>query len=111
MAVVHLVSGEPTTPLSRLVDDYLAHVRGRGVSPSTNTAYSHALRTVLLPWCSEARIERVEYLDWRTVDRLSTSLLTRVSARGKPLSADSVHTYVRGVRQFLGWAEKEGEPV
>ncbi|MDQ1583276.1 MAG: hypothetical protein QOF36_1330, partial [Microbacteriaceae bacterium] len=27
MAVVHLVSGAPTTPLSRLVEDYLNHVR------------------------------------------------------------------------------------
>jgi site-specific recombinase XerD len=111
MAVVHLVSGAPTTPLSRLVEDYLNHVRARGLSPSTNTAYAHALRTVLLPWCAEAGIERIEDLDSRTVDRLSTNLLTRVSTRGKPLSADSVHTYVRGVRQFLTWAEKEGEPV
>ena len=111
MAVVSLVSGPKSSPLSRLVDDYLTHVRARGLSPSTNTAYIHALRVVLLPWCEEQGIERVEDLDSRTVDRLSTSLLTRVSARGKPLSADSVHTYTRGIRQFLTWAGKEGEPV
>jgi integrase/recombinase XerD len=111
MAVVHLVPGAPDSPLARLVDDYLTHVRARGLSPATNTAYNHALRVVLLPWCAAEGIERVEELDSRTVDRLSTSMLTRISARGKPLSADSVHTYTRGVRQFLTWAQGEGEAV
>jgi integrase/recombinase XerD len=111
MAVVHLVAGSPSSPLSRLVDDYLVHVRARGLSPSTDTAYSHALRTILLPWCADDGIERVEQLDGRTLDRLSTDLLTRLSTRGKPLSPDSVHTYTRGIRQFLTWAQREGEPV
>jgi len=111
MAVVHLVPQASNSPLARLVADYLTHVRARGLSPSTDTAYSHALRTILLPWCAEQGIERVEQLDRRTLDRLSADLLTRISARGKPLSADSVHTYTRGVRQFLTWAQQEGEPV
>jgi site-specific recombinase XerD len=111
MAVVQLLSEAPSSPLSRLVSDYLTHCRARGLSPKTDIAYSSALQSVLLPWCAQQRIERVEELDSRTVDRLSTDLLTRISSRGTPLSRDSVHTYLRGVRQFLTWAQREGEPV
>lgn len=113
MTVVQLAPAAklPASPLGRLVADYLNHVRARGISPSTDVAYRHALQTILLPWCADQGIERVEALDRRAVDRLSTDLLTRVSARGKPLSPDSVHTYVRGVRQFLTWAQREGEAV
>jgi integrase len=111
MAVVQVLPALPSSPLSRLVDDYVTHVRARGLSPSTDTAYTHALRTILLPWCTGEGIERVEQLDRRAVDRLSTNLLTRISARGEPLSRASVHTYTRGVRRFLTWALGEGESV
>lgn len=111
MAVVRLLSDVPNSPLSRLASDYLANCRARGLSPKTDVAYRAALKTVLLPWCAEEGIERVEQLDGRTVDRLSSDLLTRISSRGTPLSRTSVHTYLRGVRQFLTWAQREGEPV
>ncbi len=111
MAVVRLVPEVTSSPLSRLVSDYLAHCRARGLSPKTDVAYRAALLAVLLPWCAEEGIERVEQLDGRSVDRLSSDLLTRTSSRGAPLSRASVHTYLRGVRQFLTWAQREGEPV
>lgn len=104
---IHLGS----TPLARLVEDYLTHCRARGLSPATDIAYSQALRRVLLPWCAEQDIRRVEELDRRTLDRLSAALLTKTSVRGKQLSSHSVHTYTRGIRQFLTWAAQEGEPV
>jgi len=111
MAVVQLLSGAQSSPLSRLVGDYLIHCRARGLSPKTDIAYRSALESVLLPWCAQQGIERVEEFDSRTVDRLSSDLLTRISSRGTPLSRDSVHTYLRGVRQFLTWAQREGETV
>jgi integrase/recombinase XerD len=111
MSVVRLVHKATGSPLSHLVSDYLAHCRARGLSPKTDVAYHSALQVVLLPWCAGEGIERVEQLDGRAVDRLSSDLLTRISSRGAPLSRASVHTYIRGVRQFLTWAQREGEPV
>lgn len=111
MAVLRLLPKATGSPLSRLVSDYLAHCRARGLSPKTDVAYRAALQTVLLPWCVEEGIERVKQLNDRAVDRLSSDLLTRTSSRGAPLSHASVHTYLRGVRQFLTWAQREGEPV
>jgi len=101
-----------STPLSRLVDDYLASCRARGLSPRTiETSYGFSLQSVLLPWCEQEGITRVEELDGRTLDRLSSSLLSRTSDRGKPLSKHSVHSYLRPVRQLLTWAQREGEDV
>jgi len=108
---VQLLSRADTTALSRLASDYLTHCQARGLSPKTDIAYSVAINGVLLPWCEQEQIERVEELTSRAVDRLSADLLTRISKRGKPLSRESVHTYTRGIRQFLAWAEREGEPV
>lgn len=111
MAAVHVVPAPILSPLARLVDDYLTHCRARGLSPKTDIAYTSALQRVLLPWCAEQGLELVEQLDGRALDHFSSSLLARTSTRGKPLSPDSVHTYIRGVRQFLTWATGEGEPV
>jgi len=101
-----------STPLSRLVDDYLASCRARGLSPRTiETSYGYSLLSVLLPWCQQEGVTRVEELDTRTLDRLSSFLLTRMSDRGKPLSKHSVHSYLRPIRQLLTWAAREGEEV
>jgi site-specific recombinase XerD len=97
-----------STPLSRLIDDFLATCRARGLSPRTDIAYAYSLCNVLLPWCQREGITRVEELTGRALDRLSSELLGRTSGRGKPLSRHSVHSYIRPVRQMLTWAEKEG---
>ncbi len=111
MSVLQLAPDTRPSSLARLVGDYLIHCRARGLSPKTDIAYSSALERVFLPWCDAEDIERIEQLDTRTVDRFSADLLTRISTRGKPLSRASVHTYTRGVRQFLTWAQQEGETV
>lgn len=112
MSGVRVLAPTSPPPLSRLVDDYLVHCRARGLSPRTvEVSYSFALGSVLLPWAAEQGLTRIEDLDGRAVDRFTASLLSRTSARGRPLSKHSVHTYVRGVRQFLSWAQREGEPV
>ncbi len=97
------------TPIPRLVEDYLADARARGLSPSTlSQSYGYPLRNVLIPWCSEHGIESVEGLDRRALNSLSTHLLDVGGKRG-PLSRHSVHTYMRAVNRLLTWAEGEGE--
>jgi integrase len=56
-------------------------------------------------------VETVDQLDQGALDRLTSGLLEDGGKRGKPLSKDTVHSYVRAVRQFLKWAAKEGEAV
>ncbi len=83
------------TALDRLVDEYLAACRARGLSIRTvREAYGYSLREV--------------FLTSRVLDRLTTHLLDRGGRRG-PLSKFTVATYVRAVNVFLGWARREGE--
>jgi hypothetical protein len=46
-----------TTSLHRLVEDYLADCRARGLSPKSLHAYGYPLERVLLPWCEREGIE------------------------------------------------------
>lgn len=109
MSSLMVVNPDPSTPLRRLVDDFLASCRARGLSPATlNRGYGLHLERVFLPWCAENGITTPEQLDQRTVDRFSSKLLTDGGENG-PLSRFTVHTYVRTVSQFLSWCRKEGE--
>ena len=111
---VHLLDGGTSSPLERLVDDYLNHCIARGLSPRTiATSYRPALRSIFLPWCEQEGIREISDLDGRAVDRFTSSLLQRQRNRpnGGTLSKHSVHTYVRPVRQMLTWASSVGEDV
>lgn len=100
------------TSLERLVDDYLMACRAKGLSPNTvDNAYGYPLRGVLLPWCARRNIVSLVGFDARAVDALSVSLLEEPGRRGRPLSRHSVHAYIRAVRGFLTWAQREGETV
>lgn len=93
-----------------LVADYLASCRARGLSHSTiKQAYSFSLSEIFLPWCRSADVTDVAELDQRTLDRFTSNLLETGGRRGTPLSKHTSHTYIRHVRQFLSWAQKEGE--
>jgi integrase/recombinase XerD len=106
-----LVEPQASAPLVRLVEEYLAHCRARGLSPKTVTgAYGYPLREVFLPFCAREGIKAPAELTGRVLDRLSTQLLDRGGRRG-PLSKSSVHSYLRAVNQFLVWARKEGEAI
>ena len=95
--------------IPRLVEDYLADARARGLSPSTLTqSYGYPLRNVLAPWCEANAITSLPELDNRALNRLSIELLDTGGKRG-PLSKHSVHTYMRAINRFLAWAEAEGE--
>jgi site-specific recombinase XerD len=100
------------TLLEGLVRDYLASCRARGLTPSTvNQAYAYSLQDVFLPWRARVGVETVDQLDQRALDRFTFCLLKDGSKRGKPMSKDTVHSYVRTVRQFLKRAAKEAEAV
>jgi integrase/recombinase XerD len=108
---VHVLPSVSSTPLQRLVDEYLTNCRARGVSPRTDEQYTYSLRSVFLPWCADETITDIGQLDRRALDRFTSSLLDRRTAAGKPLSKYSVHTYVRPLRLMLTWASREGEDV
>lgn len=95
--------------LSRLVEDYLADCRARGLSPKTlRDAYGYPLRQVLLPWCQDLGISEARQIDVRVLNRLTSHLLDNGGKRGR-LSRHSVHTYVRNINLFLAWCQREGE--
>jgi integrase/recombinase XerD len=97
------------TALELLIDDYLASCRARGLSKSTvSKNYGYALHHVFLPWARDAGITDPEQLDQRVFDRFTASLLDD-TGRAKPMSKDTVHSYVRPIRQCLGWARKQGD--
>ncbi len=97
------------TPLERLVEDYLASCRARGLSPRTvREGYGYPLREVLLPFCTEQGISEPALLDRIVLDRLTSRLLDEGGRRGK-LSKFTVASYVRAINVFLSWAHREGE--
>ncbi len=104
-----------TSAIESLVDDFLADGRARGLSHKTVSpkygAYGYPLKAVLLPWCAEQGINDVAELSDRLLSRLSASLLDHGRKNGKPLSKDSVHSYMGGVNAFLHWAKGQGENV
>ncbi|HEX6350263.1 MAG TPA: hypothetical protein VF160_12830, partial [Candidatus Dormibacteraeota bacterium] len=80
------MSIQPASPLSRLVADYLADCRARGLSPKTiRTNYHFALERVLLPFCEREGIAQPGQLDQRALNRLSSELLDH-GPGGRPLS-------------------------
>jgi len=95
--------------MDRLVEDYLAWCRARGLSPKTiNDGYGYPLRGVFLPFCDREGIARADQLSNRVLDRLTSELLEKGGIRGV-LSKHTVHSYVRSINHFLSWAGKEGE--
>jgi site-specific recombinase XerD len=97
-----------TNPISRLIEDYLADCRARGLSPKTiKDAYAYPLLHVFLPWCERNEIVDVAQLDNRALNRLTSELLEQGGKR-KPLSRFTIDTYVRNVNLFLSWCRREG---
>jgi site-specific recombinase XerD len=97
--------------ISTLIDDYLLSCRARGLTPTTvNHSYGYPLHHVLLPWCEKHEIESVAQFGTRDIDRFTADLIEDGGSRGK-LSRNSVHSYLRAVRGFLAWCEREGEQV
>lgn len=109
MANLKVVEAPPASKLERLVEEYLASCRARGLSLRTvKEAYGYPLREVFLPFCREQGIAEPDQVERRLLDRLTTQLLDQGGKRG-PLSRYTVNSYVGSVNLFLNWAGKEGE--
>lgn len=112
MPDLSVVRPGPATELSRLVDDYLMSCRARGLAPNTvQVSYGYPLRGVLLPWCAQQGVTDLAGLDARHVDAFTVHVHEAGGRGGAAISKASVHAYLRAVRGFLGWCQKEGEAV
>lgn len=96
-----------TMSLHRLVGDYLADCRARGLAPKNLHAYGYPLLQVLLPWCERQGITDARGLDSRVMNRFTSELLVQGGKRGA-LSRHSVASYVQSVNLFLRWCRQEG---
>jgi integrase/recombinase XerD len=95
--------------LERLIDEYLAACRARGLALRTvKEAYRYPLYEVLLPFCRTEGFEGPDQMTKRSLDRLTTQLLDEGGRRGQ-LSRFTVASYIRSINAFLSWARREGE--
>ena len=108
-----VVRPAPPSPLERLVDDYLMACRAKGLAPTTvENSYGYPLRGILLPWCAERGVAGIDELTPRQLNTFAVHLQEHPGQRGRILSKHSIHaTYLRSVRLFLAWCEREGEAV
>jgi len=91
--------------LDQEVEDFLLDCRARGLSRKTlNDGYGFPLRKRLVPWAKAVDLCAAAQLDQDTINRFSRDLLEQTP----PLSAHSVNSYLRAVRQFLNWAQRRG---
>jgi integrase len=110
-AQLSVVAAPAANALERLVDDYLASCRARGLSRGSLNAYEFPLRKVFLPWASGAGVSSLAQLDRSAMDRYQVALFEGNPLTGKPLSKDTVHSYLRPLGQLLRWAAEDGEKV
>jgi len=104
-----VVRARPDPRIARLVDDYLASCRARGLGPKTiNEGYGYPLRSIFLPFCADQHVTEPSVLTSKLLDRLTSQLLTDGGKRGQ-LSKHSVDSYTRAINHFLAWLHREGE--
>ncbi len=99
----------PAAPVAQSVEDYLLACRSRGVKPSTiKDAYGYPLRGVLLPWCEREGIRSPSAADARTLERFASELRERRQRDGRPLSENTVWTYLKSTNQYLALGGRRG---
>jgi integrase/recombinase XerD len=104
--------GRAPSALKRLVEDYLASCRAKGLSSKTvKDSYGYPLRDVFLPRCAREGITEASQLTGRILDRYSAQLQEQPGKRGRPLAKETAWTYVKAVRLLVAWAKREGEQI
>jgi integrase/recombinase XerD len=104
------VVSPPSTELQGLVEDWLAGMRARGLSPRSLSQARDTVEKAFLRWAAERGVTTAQQLDQDLVERLSQYLLEEhLTPQGKPLSRESVRTYLRTMKGFVRWAQKRGE--
>ena len=110
MSGISVLQPTEQSPLRLLVDDYLMACRARGVARSTvENSYGYPLIHVFVPWCKDRGLTDPGQLTQRHLNAFAARLLEEGGKRSSHLSKATVHTYLRGVRGFLNWCEREGE--
>jgi site-specific recombinase XerD len=98
--------------LQRLVADYLAHQRSRGLSAHTADLTANVIEHAFLPWCAKEGLTMPEQLTQPVLDRWATYLLEdHRTPRGKPLARESVRTYLRTLGSFVRWAQESDAAI
>ena len=109
MTELKVVKDRPA-PMAHWVEDYLTACRSRGVKLSTiRDAYGYPLRSVFLPWCDREGITAPSQIDKRRLEGFAAGLRSEGGRSGRPLSENTVWTYLKSVNQLLGWAAAEGD--
>jgi site-specific recombinase XerD len=95
-----------TISLTDQVEEYLAEVK-RKRSPATRYLYSNVLERIFLPWAKSEGITKSADMNDKALDKWTAYLQARkrTGNEKKPLSKDTVRSYIRYVRIFLGWAD------
>jgi integrase len=100
-----------TSLVEEFIEDRKGQVRRGNLSPKTVREYRQPLEKVLLPFCEREGIVGASELNPKALDRLTDHLLTNGATSGKTLSRATINSYLRSVRVFLNWAEKQGATV
>jgi site-specific recombinase XerD len=99
-----------STELQGLVDDWLAGMRARGLSPRSLSQAKDTVERGFLRWAAARDVTTAQQLDQELLEELSRYLLEEhKTPQGKPLSRESVRTYLRTMKGFVRWAQKHGE--
>jgi integrase/recombinase XerD len=90
------------------VAEYLAAkqrlMRKGELSPATISQAQFALG-VFMPWADEAGIHEPEQVTAEAMERFEDYLRAKPKRNSKPLSKETIRTYIRAARQFLKWAK------
>lgn len=102
MGNLKVVPGERAEGWGKLIGDYLAHSRAKGLSLVTLDQYTDVLNRVLLDWVKREGITP-KRLGRRDLDRLAAELLNSGRSRR------TAHTYGNVINRFLKWCAEEQE--
>lgn len=101
-----------TSELALLVDDFLQAKRAIPVSRKTIAIYKDALEGVLIPFAAKRDVTTAQALSDRLINDLRVGLLDGTGSRsGRPLSPDTVDSYVRAMNSFLAYERAKGATV
>ena len=102
---------KPSTELAALVDEFLETYQTRGLSPKSRDIASNTLTRLVLPWAAKNGLASAADLNQTAIDAFSRHLQQehKTHMTGKPLSPDSVRTYMRTLKTFVRWAQQQGE--
>src|SRR5438093_6344620 len=102
------VVARPSSDFQELVDEWIDAQRTRGLSPRSTDMARATLERFFMPWAAQRGVTNADAFDQGLLDALSRYLLEEHRGpSGKPLSRESVRSYLRTMRGFVRWAQSE----